>query len=218
MYIDNIVVQHIATPAVTATVSDGDNNVSTVSPITLTSPIYLTNAEWQAITLAPTADGEADYTIIPDATGFSAKLKINTALAPSTPYTLTIPATAKAGTLAINMAADTINFTTSAVAETLYVSDYSVPVVAAGQNMAASATFGYAGDGSQTVMVGLALYGADHTLLKAAYNEYTFAEAGSETVTANFTAPAEIAAGAYVKVFAWKGGVAAMQPICAPLG
>ncbi|MBQ3554432.1 MAG: Ig-like domain-containing protein [Clostridia bacterium] len=218
LYLDNFSVQHIDTPAITASVADEAENVSTASPIQLTSPIAVADSYWDGVTLVGATSGDADFTIVPDGTGYGAKLKINTALGTNEDYTLSYPAVTNEGILDIDMAADSITFTTSATAETLYVSDYTIPAVAAGQNMAASATFGYAGSGSQTVMVGFGLYGAGDVLLKAAYTEYTFTEAGSQTVTANFTAPNEIAPGAYVKVFAWKGGVAAMQPICAPLG
>ena len=217
MYVKNLSVKHLDAASLTASVTDGAEGVSVVAPMSLASNVLLPASYWNGVTLAPTAGGDnADITVTPDATGYGAKIKINTALATNTPYTLTLPAYTAEFT-GTPLAAKTINFTTSAVAETLYVSDYTVPAVAAGQNMAASATFGYAGNGSQTVMVGFGLYGAGDVLLKAAYTEYTFTEAGSQTVRANFTAPAELAAGAYVKVFAWKGGVAAMQPICAPL-
>lgn len=213
--IDNLSVEHLAVPTAVCSVVNGAEEVSTVGDIRVDFNSPMTDANMQNITLK-TGDTAAPATIVPDADGYGCTVKLTAPLETQTSYTLTVPAMTDAN--GSQMTAQTIIFTTAATIPEFYISSYNVPQITAGGSVTASATFNYTGSETAKAWLGMALYSADHRLLKLGYGEYAFTAPGVQTVsTEAFIVPADQAEGAYVKIFAWKNGLVAMQPICATL-
>lgn len=205
-YLDNIKISQIAQPTVDVSVADGAADVSTVDNIGLTFNALMKEDDIKNITVKDSGGSSAVFSLVSDFTGYKYSMRFHEPLKTSTAYTITIPElTSKDG---LKTAAKTITFTTAASKPDLYISSYAVTgadALEANGTVKVEAVFNNSSDAALNAWLGIALYSASDELLKIGYNDAEVVNGTPQTVEASFTVPADIADGAYIKIFAWNG-------------